>query len=215
MSISENVRFYLEKIKAGNCFGEPVTLVAATKTRTADEINEAIGAGIADIGENKVQEFRDKYDLVKGGNRHFIGHLQTNKVKYLIGKTCLVHSLDRDELAEELAKRSQRAGVTTDALPHVVRCFPVRRWRSNCSRGSMAPLSASEKSSILYALSDTARSNRSSAVLTGGRAGSAFAARSNASPERISSSGVFAGYRQDSPWIWKSLSNRAQCLCDA
>ena len=119
MSISENVRFYLEKIKAGNCFGEPVTLVAATKTRTADEINEAIGAGIADIGENKVQEFRDKYDLVKGGNRHFIGHLQTNKVKYLIGKTCLVHSLDRDELAEELAKRSQRAGVTTDALIEV------------------------------------------------------------------------------------------------
>ena len=119
MSISKNVRFYLEKIKAGNCFGEPVTLVAATKTRTADEINEAIGAGIADIGENKVQEFRDKYDLVKGGNRHFIGHLQTNKVKYLIGKTYLIHSLDRDELAEELAKRSARADIVTDVLIEV------------------------------------------------------------------------------------------------
>lgn len=119
MSISENVQFYLEKISAGNCFHEPVTLVAATKTRTADEINEAIAAGITDIGENKVQEFRDKYDLVKGGNRHFIGHLQTNKVKYLIGKTCLIHSLDRDELAEEIAKRSLRANLTTDVLIEV------------------------------------------------------------------------------------------------
>ena len=81
MSISENVTTYLKELAAGNCFGEPVTLVAATKTRTADEINEAIAAGVTDIGENKVQEFRDKYDLVHGGNRHLIGHLQTNKVK--------------------------------------------------------------------------------------------------------------------------------------
>lgn len=119
MSISENVTAYLKELAAGNCFGEPVTLVAATKTRTAEEINEAIAAGITDIGENKVQEFRDKYDLVHGGNRHFIGHLQTNKVKYLIGKTHLIHSLDRDELAEELSKRSVRANVTTDVLIEV------------------------------------------------------------------------------------------------
>lgn len=119
MSIAENVGYYLDKIKSGNCFGESVTLVAATKTRTAQEINEAIAAGITDIGENKVQEFREKYDLVHGGRRHFIGHLQTNKVKYLIGKTCLIHSLDRDELAEELAVRSQRAGVVTNVLIEV------------------------------------------------------------------------------------------------
>lgn len=119
MSITQNVRDYLEKIKNGNCLGEKITLVAATKTRTAEEINEAIRAGIADVGENKVQEFREKYDLVNGGNRHFIGHLQTNKVKYLIGKTCLIHSLDRDELAEELDRRSQKAGVVTDVLIEV------------------------------------------------------------------------------------------------
>lgn len=119
MSISENVKTYLSKIAAGNCFGEKVTLVAATKTRTAQEINEAIEAGITDIGENKVQEFRDKFDFVRGGNRHFIGHLQTNKVKYLIGKTYLIHSLDRDELAEELVKRSARAGIVTDVLIEV------------------------------------------------------------------------------------------------
>ncbi len=119
MSISENVQTYLEKVRAGNGLGEKVTLVAATKTRTPAEINEAIEAGITDIGENKVQEFRDKYDLVYGANRHFIGHLQINKVKYLIGKTYLIHSLDRDELADELAKRSERAGIVTDVLIEV------------------------------------------------------------------------------------------------
>ena len=119
MSIAENVKNYLEKIRSGNCFGEKITLVAATKTRTADEINEAIEAGITDIGENKVQEFRDKFDLVHGANRHFIGHLQTNKVKYLIGKTYLYHSVDRDELAEEIAVRSRRAGIVSDILIQV------------------------------------------------------------------------------------------------
>lgn len=119
MSIAQNVKSYLQAIAGGNCFGEPVTLVAATKTRTPEEINEAIAAGITDIGENKVQEFRDKFDLIKGGNRHFIGHLQTNKIKYLVGKTYLLQSLDRDELAEELSKRCVRANVTQDALIEV------------------------------------------------------------------------------------------------
>lgn len=114
--IEENVRALLEELKAGNCYGEKITLVAATKTRTAIEINRAIQAGITDIGENKVQEFRDKFDEVHGANRHFIGHLQTNKVKYLIGKTYLYHSVDRDELAEEIAKRSVAAGVLSDIL---------------------------------------------------------------------------------------------------
>lgn len=119
MSIAQNVKSYLQAIAGGNCFGEPVTLVAATKTRTPEEINEAIAAGITDIGENKVQEFRDKFDLIKGGNRHFIGHLQTNKIKYLVGKTYLLQSLDRDELAEELSKRCVRANVTQDVLIEV------------------------------------------------------------------------------------------------
>ena len=76
--IEQNVKELLAALEKGNAFGEKVTLVAATKTRTAEEINRAIKAGITDIGENKVQEFRDKYDAVTGGNRHFIGHLQTN-----------------------------------------------------------------------------------------------------------------------------------------
>ncbi len=119
MSITENVKNTLNELAAGNCFHEPVTLVAATKTRTPEEINEAIRAGITDIGENRVQEFRDKYDAVQGANRHFIGHLQLNKIKYLVGKTYLYQSCDRMELAEELAKRSLRAGVTSDVLVEV------------------------------------------------------------------------------------------------
>lgn len=112
--IAENVQNVLKEIAGGNAFGEKITLVAATKTRTPEEINEAIAAGVTDIGENKVQEFRDKYDLVHGANRHFIGHLQTNKVKYLIGKTYLIHSLDRLELADELQSApSARAGRRT------------------------------------------------------------------------------------------------------
>ncbi|HIY77539.1 MAG TPA: YggS family pyridoxal phosphate-dependent enzyme [Candidatus Borkfalkia excrementavium] len=114
--IAENVKKILSEISGGNPFGEKITLVAATKTRTPDEINEAIAAGVNDIGENKVQEFTEKYDAVRGANRHFIGHLQTNKVKYLIGKTYLIHSLDRMELADELQKRAEKADWVCDAL---------------------------------------------------------------------------------------------------
>lgn len=115
--IEENVKQLLS-VKT-NAFNEAVTLVAATKTRSAEEINRAIAAGITDIGENKVQEFCEKYDAVHGAHRHFIGHLQTNKVKYLIGKVDLYHSVDRDELSEELARRSLRAGITSNVLVQI------------------------------------------------------------------------------------------------
>ena len=71
-------------VTAGRKPGE-VLLVAVTKTRSAEEINEAIDAGITDIGENKVQEIMDKYEAVKPVRWHMIGHLQTNKVKYICG----------------------------------------------------------------------------------------------------------------------------------
>lgn len=117
--IEENVKTILKELEKGNGFSMPVTLVAATKTRTAEEINRAIEAGITDVGENRVQEFTAKYDEVKGARRHFIGRLQTNKVKYLIGKTYLIHSVDRDELAGTIARLSQKAGITTDILLEV------------------------------------------------------------------------------------------------
>lgn len=114
--IEENVKKLLEEVRGGNGYGEQVTVVAATKTRSSEEIRRAIGAGITDIGENRVKEFSEKYDLVQGARRHFIGRLQRNKVKYLIGKTFLIHSLDRDELAEEIGLRSLRAGIVSDVL---------------------------------------------------------------------------------------------------
>ena len=114
--IEENVKKLLAET-GENPFCEKVTLVAAVKTQTVEDINRAIAAGITDIGDNHVQEFRDKYDGITGNpNRHFIGHLQTNKVKYLIGRTYLYQSVDRLELAEEISKRSERAGVVSDCL---------------------------------------------------------------------------------------------------
>lgn len=118
MSITQTVKETLSAIPC-NPYGEKVTLVAAVKYRTVEEIQEAIDAGIEAIGDNHVQEFKEKYDQIKGASRQFIGHLQTNKVKYLIGKTDLVQSLDRMELVEELDKRSIRAGIVTNVLVQV------------------------------------------------------------------------------------------------
>lgn len=95
------------------------TLMAATKTVPTEAINYAIKeCGLTDIGENRVQELLSKYDgLIKEGvNIHFIGTLQANKVKYIVGKVCLIHSLDSLKLAEEISKRSLKAGVITDCL---------------------------------------------------------------------------------------------------
>ena len=115
--IETNVKNLLNAIPETNAFGEKVVLVAAVKTRTAEEINLAVAAGITDIGDNHVQEFKDKFDLIEGNpRRHFIGHLQTNKIKYLVGKVDLYHSVDRIPLAEALSARSERAGVTSDIL---------------------------------------------------------------------------------------------------
>ena len=118
--IEENVKILLDEIPHFNPFGEKVTLVAAVKTQTVESINRAICAGIRDIGDNHVQEFKDKYDFIQGAPiRHFIGHLQTNKVKYLIGKVDLYHSVDRLNLAEEISKRSQNANVVSNVLVQI------------------------------------------------------------------------------------------------
>ena len=102
--IKTNVEKIKKELENGNPYGEKVTLVAATKMQSVESINVAIQAGVDAVAENKPQEFRDKNDLVLHCPRHFIGHLQTNKIKYLIGKIHLYHSCDRDELAEEIAK---------------------------------------------------------------------------------------------------------------
>ena len=99
--------------------GDEVILVAVSKTRTPEEINTAIDAGTTDIGENKVQEIMDKYDDVKPVRWHMIGHLQTNKVKYIIDKVDMIHSVDSIKLAKEIDKRAKAAGKTMDILVQI------------------------------------------------------------------------------------------------
>ncbi|KGG79763.1 hypothetical protein Y919_10130 [Caloranaerobacter azorensis H53214] len=99
---------------------EDITLIAVTKTVDVDVINEAIELGVNNIGESRVQEILRKYDLVKDGPTwHMIGHLQTNKVKYIIDKIDLIHSLDRLSLAQELQKRAQQHNIFVNALIQV------------------------------------------------------------------------------------------------
>lgn len=118
--IEQNVNELLKRIPQTNGFDEKVTLVAAIKLQTPQDINRAIAAGISNVGDNHVQEFKDKYNQICGNPvRHFIGHLQTNKVKYLVGKVDLYHSLDRLTLAEELSKRSEKANVTSNLLVQI------------------------------------------------------------------------------------------------
>ena len=123
MSIKENISI-IEKQKddaAKNVgkSGQDVLLVAVTKLHSPEEINEAIDSGITDIGENKVQEILDKYDKVKPVRWHLIGHLQTNKVKYIIDKVDLIHSVDSLKLAKEIEKRAEQAGKSMDILIQV------------------------------------------------------------------------------------------------
>lgn len=115
-TITQTVKEILAELKNGNPYGEKITLVAATKTQSVEAINEAIAAGVDAVAENKPQEFRDKNEFLLPCPRHFIGHLQTNKVKYLIGKVELFHSCDREDLANEIAKQSIKNGVVSNVL---------------------------------------------------------------------------------------------------
>ncbi len=85
-----------------------ITLLAATKTVDIEVINHAINSGINYIGENRVQEFLAKDEYYLPVNKHFIGHLQTNKVKDIIDKVTLIHSVDSYRLAEEISKQASK-----------------------------------------------------------------------------------------------------------
>ena len=117
--IKSKVREIKSALASGNAFGERVALVAATKMQSAEAINAAIDAGVDAVAENKAQEFRDKNEFISPCSRHFIGHLQTNKVKYLVGKVELFHSCDRDELAGEIARLSLKQGIVSNVLLQV------------------------------------------------------------------------------------------------
>lgn len=122
-SIANNIQMLeheLENLQRQSGKNDPVTLIAVTKTVGIDKVNEAIRAGIRDVGENKVQEIINKYpDSEENVNWHLIGSLQTNKVKYIIDKVSLIHSLDRIELAREIDKRASAKGMIVDCLVQV------------------------------------------------------------------------------------------------
>ncbi len=110
-----NLKENLENIKRE--LKPKVRLVAVSKTKSVEDIKEIYDLGIRDFGENKVQEFLTKVeDLPKDIRWHFIGHLQSNKVKKIIGKVSLIHSLDRLSLAKEINLRSRQENIVTPCL---------------------------------------------------------------------------------------------------
>lgn len=124
----ENIRENIESIRkriadAAKRAGrdvDDIKLIAVTKTVDVDKVVEAIAAGALDAGENKPQELARKYEVLGDKIRwHQIGSLQTNKVKYIIDKVCMIHSLDREGLAEEIDKRANKIGRVIDCLVQV------------------------------------------------------------------------------------------------
>ena len=99
---------------------DEVTLVSVSKTKPIKMLREAYDLGVRIFGENKVQEIREKYELLpKDIEWHMIGHLQTNKVKYIVDKVKLIHSVDSLKLAETIEKEAEKHGCTADILLEV------------------------------------------------------------------------------------------------
>lgn len=122
--IEENLYSVEERIRtACNRVGrarDEVTLIAVSKTKPIEMLMEAFNAGIREFGENKVQELTGKYDVLpKDIHWHLIGHLQTNKVKYIIDKTALIHSVDSYRLAEQINKEAEKKNIVSNILIEV------------------------------------------------------------------------------------------------
>ena len=173
LEIENRVRAVKAELAYGNAFGERVFLVAATKTQSAEKINAAIRGGVDAVAENRAQEFRDKTGI-DACPRHFIGRLQENKLKYIVGKVSLIHSCDSDALAKAIAVRSQTLGITSDVLVQVnvgeeaqKGGYPVAetlsaierlsRMDGLCVKGLMTVLPATEDASLLRTLATRTR----------------------------------------------------------
>lgn len=122
--VKENLEHVRENIKkscerAGRNVDE-VTLISVSKTKPVSMLQEAYDAGSRDFGENKVQEIMDKHPVLPEDICwHMIGHLQRNKVKYIIDKVCLIHSVDSLRLAEEISAQAKKKQVEVDILVEV------------------------------------------------------------------------------------------------
>ncbi len=117
--LKEKLEQVFKLVEKGNNLGEKITVVGATKTMDVQVINQAISLGLKVVAENRVQEFIAKNEFIKDAEQHFIGHLQTNKVKYLVGKVNLIQSVDSIKLAEEIDKQAQKKGVTQKVLVEI------------------------------------------------------------------------------------------------
>ncbi len=123
-SLKENYAQVLNNVKnACNRAGrnrDEVTLIAVSKTKPVEMLQEVYDCGCRDFGENKVQEIMDKYDKLPSDIRwHMIGHLQTNKVKYIVDKVYMIHSVDSMKLAREISKEAVKKNVTVKILLEV------------------------------------------------------------------------------------------------
>ena len=115
--VEENIRKACEK--AGRDRSE-VTLISVSKTKPVEMLKTVYDLGPRDFGENKVQEMCEKIEVLPKDIRwHMIGHLQTNKVKYIVGKTELIHSVDSIHLAKEIEKQAAKQNVTVNVLIEV------------------------------------------------------------------------------------------------
>ena len=119
--LSENLAAVEERVyeacrRAGRDRSE-VTLIAVSKTHPVSDIREIMACGVKDFGENKVQEMTGKIEEIPEPlNWHLIGHLQRNKVKYIVDKACLIHSVDSLRLAQEIEKEAEKKDVQSDIL---------------------------------------------------------------------------------------------------
>lgn len=109
--IEKNLKEIFSEISQGNDRGEQITLLGATKYVPVEKINEAIGAGLNVIGENHAQEFRDKLPFYSPCEKHFIGSLQKNKLKYIVGKADVIDSVSSEPLAFSINEKAESLGV--------------------------------------------------------------------------------------------------------
>lgn len=124
MRIKENIDLIRAKVASSALKvrrnPDDITLLGVSKQITKELIIEAHNAGLLNFGENYAQEFRDKYAYLNHRFNnikwHFIGYLQSNKIKYIVGKAAIIHSVDSLSLAEEINKRSEKLGVNTSIL---------------------------------------------------------------------------------------------------
>ncbi|NLC42813.1 MAG: YggS family pyridoxal phosphate-dependent enzyme [Clostridiales bacterium] len=123
MDISENLAMLRQQIENASLASgrnpDDVTLIGVSKTIDSARINQSLAYGLKDFGENRVQELLDKYDQVENVRWHMIGQLQRNKVKYIVNKVSMIHSLDRLSLAREINRQADKINRVVPVLVQV------------------------------------------------------------------------------------------------